>query len=204
MIGSEYRKRQHIAIQLKPERTSVRSPLMTICSMSDVTRERAESMKGRYAATALTEDNSTVDPAEPSEWSDPSGGCRTATVQQALVESSQYIPFDVLSSAMLNAALAIVRSLSSSSIPPAPVASESMLFRALPDRSSLLLLAVAPDADGVTLGVSDGWSISASCICNRLVRTTKREVRRRMSEACCRRSSRVTWDVSVWYGVRIF
>ena len=50
--------------------TRVLRPLMTICSMSDVIRERAESMNGKYAATAFTEDSSTEDAEKSSMCSD--------------------------------------------------------------------------------------------------------------------------------------
>ena len=169
--------------------TRVLRPLMTICSMSEVTRERAESMKGKYADTALTVDRS-IDGADGS--SDGSvflkspEGCRRAAAQHfndGLVRHPQYY---LLSSAILSAALAIVRSLSSSSAVPTPDARESVLFREVPARSPLLpvllLATLEVEVDGV--GPSGERSISASCICRRLVRTTKREVRRRISEAC--------------------
>ena len=103
---------------------------------------------------------------------------------------------------MLNAAFAMARSLSESSS-PANAASESVLLRpgvlvplAWPEPGRGLLGVAVPD--------SSALSISEICSSRRRVSTTKREVRRRISDACCSRSRRETCARSVWYGVRIF
>lgn len=101
----------------------------------------------------------------------------------------------LLSSAMLNAALAMVRSLSASSSTASTVR-ESVLLR--PEMLFLSLIGVlVPEAD------SSALSISESCSSRRRANTTNREVRRRISDACCSRSKRETCARSVWYGVRI-